>query len=402
MISVAEAEAAIRTQVPVLGTETVPLQALSGRILRDTIRMERDQPPYDRVAMDGIALRSAAVAAGRHEFRIAGTQAAGSPPLTLARPDECLEAMTGAHLPGGCDAVVPVEKITITDGVARIKSDIEVIPWQNVHRRAADVKSGTPVLEPGVRLGGAEVAVIASAGCAGAVVSAQPRIMVISTGNELVEPGQPIADWQIRRSNSYALLAGLAQHGFTHAGNDHLPDDLELLRQRLHAHLDAHDVLILSGGVSAGRFDYVPQVLSELGVCRVFHKIAQRPGKPMWFGVRDDGKAVYALPGNPVSTLVCLRRYVIPGLYAAMAAQLPLSVTVPLAAAAKTSAELCIFLPIQLSCDAAGQSWAEPRPTQGSADFVALLGTDGFVELAPTQGTQGMMERGAAVSFYPW
>jgi molybdopterin molybdotransferase len=317
----------------------------------------------------------------------------------LASAEECLEVMTGAQLPARCDAVVPVERITVRDGVATLAPEVEVVPWQNVHRRASDSEAGATVLEAGVVLGPAEVAVIASAGCAEAEVSELPRIMVISTGNELIEPGQPIRPWQIRRSNSYGILASLTRHGFTRLANDHVPDDLDALRERLRAHLNSHDVLILSGGVSAGRFDYIPQVLSELGVTQVFHKIAQRPGKPMWFGVRADGKAVYALPGNPVSTLVCLRRYVIPGLYAAMDATPSALETIPLSAAAKTSAELCVFLPVQSSCDDAGRRWANPRPTQGSADFVSLLGTQGFVELPPTQG---MMERGTVVTFYPW
>lgn len=399
MFSVAEAQAAIRARVPALAVEHLPLQALAGRVLRETIRMERDQPPFDRVAMDGMALRSEAVAGGRRSFRVSGTQAAGGAPLTLTSAEECLEAMTGAHLPIGCDAVVPVEKISLEAGVAELHPDVEIKPWQNIHRRGSDAKAGAVVLQPGVVLGGAEVAVIASAGHADTKVSALPRIMVISTGNELIEPGHPIESWQIRRSNSYALLATLARHGFTRPAHDHVADDLETLRERLRAHLENNDVLILSGGVSAGRFDYVPQVLSELGVVRVFHKIAQRPGKPMWFGVRDDGKTVYALPGNPVSTLICLRRYVIPGLYAAMGASVAAPETVPLSDAAKTSAELCIFLPVQLNQDETGRRWAEPKPTQGSGDFMSLLGTHGFVEISPTQG---MMERGAVVTFYSW
>lgn len=399
MISVAEAEAAIQAYAPRLVAKFHSLSALAGLVLQEPIKMERDQPPFDRIAMDGIALDHSTTLAGRREFKIAGVQAAGAAPLRLESVEHCIEAMTGAQLPAGCDLVVPVEKITVRDGVAHLNPDTELTPWLNVHRRGSDCRADAKVLQPGLRLGGVEVAVIASAGHAGAISSPLPRIMVISTGNELVEPGQPIAAWQIRRSNSHGLRAALTRHGFNQVGDDHLPDDPAILRERLGVHLDGHDVLILSGGVSMGRFDYVPQVLNELGVAQVFHKIAQRPGKPLWFGARADGKAVYALPGNPVSTLVCLRRFVIPGLHAAMNAQTITPETIALAADCKAHAELAVFLPIRLADDSQGRRWAEPRPTRGSGDFLSLLGSDGFVELPPRRG---MMNRGDVVSFYPW
>ena len=159
-----------------------------------------------------------------------------------------------------------------------------------------------------------------------------------------------------------------------------LPDDV---RRRLRVHLDTHDVMILSGGVSMGRLDLVPRALEELGVKVVFHKSAQRPGKPMWFGIAPSGSAVFALPGNPVSTLVCLSRYVVPALYAAMgqAAQ-PLE-KIALAAPVQVKAPLAYFMPVQLAQDDWGRAWAHPVTTNGSGDFTSLTGTDGFVELPP-------------------
>ena len=214
-------------------------------------------------------------------------------------------------------------------------------------------------------------------------VSAQPTIIVVSTGNELVEPGAPIEPHQVRRSNAYGIVTALRQRGFQRIADDHLADDLELLRRRLRVHLDTHDVMILSGGVSMGRLDLVPRALAELGVKEVFHKIAQRPGKPMWFGIAPSGSAVFALPGNPVSTLVCLSRYVVPALYAAMgqAAQ-PLE-KIALAAPVQVKAPLAYFMPVQLAQDDWGRAWAHPVTTNGSGDFTSLTGTDGFVELPP-------------------
>jgi len=155
---------------------------------------------------------------------------------------------------------------------------------------------------------------------------------------------------------------------------------------------------VLSGGVSMGRFDFITQVLIELGVRQVFHRIAQRPGKPLWFGVRDDGKAVYALPGNPVSTLVCLRRYVIPGLLHAMGAQPKPNEYITLVSAAKAHAELTSFVPVTLTCED-GNNRAIPKPTQGSGDFISLLGTDGFVELP---AAESMIPAGAVVRLFRW
>jgi molybdopterin molybdotransferase len=396
MLLPSQAEASIRERVTLLPAQFEPLVNLVGAVLREPIVATRDQPPFDRVTMDGIAIASHS---GRREFRIAGTQAAGAAQKVLAAQDACFEVMTGAALPMGCDCVIPVERITIADGSARLQDDVEPVAGMNVHRRGLDCTAGSTVLEPGTRLGPPEVAVIASAGFARAEVTRTPRIMIISTGDELIEPGAPVNDAQIYRSNVYAVHAALRRRGFTELAQDHLPDDLNTLRVRLAAHLQAHDVLILSGGVSMGKFDYVPQVLTELGVNVAFHKIAQRPGKPMWFGVGPDGQAVYALPGNPVSTLVCLTRYVFPGLMAAMGGAAESVDAVSLTAAVQVKINLTTFLPVRLHVQADGLVQAAPHPTQGSGDFTALLGADGFVELPPGPA---VISSGVAVPFYGW
>jgi molybdopterin molybdotransferase len=229
-------------------------------------------------------------------------------------------------------------------------------------------------------------------------VAKPPRIVVISTGDELVEPGQPLEDWQISRSNVYGVLASLRGHGYSALTQDHVADDLPALRARLRSHLETNDVMILSGGVSMGRFDYVPQVLQELGVRMIFHKVAQRPGKPLWFGVGAGGQTVYALPGNPVSTLVCLTRYVLPGLQAAQGAT-PLALeTTTLAQSYEVKPALAVFLPVKLTQTIAGQG-ALPQPTQGSGDFTSLIGSSGFVELPP--GPRVIAED-LSLPFYRW
>jgi len=396
LLTPAEADAAIAAALAPVSQETVPLAACAGRVLRAALKAERDAPPFDRVAMDGIAFR---FEGGRSRFRVAGVQAAGIPALRLASPDACFEVMTGAILPAGCDTVVPVEQIRIANGEASLLEGAVPEPWRHVHRQASDARSGDVILEAGTRLGGPELAIAASAGLAGLPVSRVPRIAVVSTGDELVEPGLPILAHQVRRSNAYGLAASLALAGFAPQSTQHLPDREEALTTALGGALERHDVLVLSGGVSAGRFDHVPAVLAALGVQRVFHGIAQRPGRPMWFGTGPAGQAVFALPGNPVSVLVCLARYVIPALCRMVGDTTRSPPTVALAREFAFEKRLAYFLPVALGYDLQGRTLAEPRPTGGSGDFIALAGTDGFVELpcGPARHPAGL-----AVPLYRW
>jgi molybdopterin molybdotransferase len=176
----------------------------------------------------------------------------------------------------------------------------------------------------------------------------------------------------------------LRRQGFQRIADEHLPDELGALTTRLRVLVQTHDVLILSGGVSAGRLDLVPAALAAIGVREVFHKVAQRPGKPLWFGMAPTGTAVFALPGNPVSTLVCLARYVLPALYAAMGEAPPRAPErIALAAPVEVRVALAFFMPVRVTIDDWGRPWAEPRTTNGSGDYAALTGTDGVVELPP-------------------
>ena len=399
MISPAEADALIGRHLACLPIESLPLVQCAGAVLRENIYGERDQPPFDRVAMDGIAIDSAAVRGGLARLRVQAMQAAGDPPLTLANGQHCIEIMTGAMLPTGCDAVIPVEQIRLTGGFAQLPADLKVESWQNVHRRGTDSRQGALLLSSGSRLSAPEIALAAGAGMPRIRVSAQPTVIVVSTGNELVEPGEPLLPHQIRRSNAYGIVAALRQRGFLRIADDHLPDSLDSLTRRLRVHLDTHDVVILSGGVSMGRLDLVPQALQALGVREIFHRIAQRPGKPMWFGIGANGTAVFALPGNPVSTMVCLARYVVPAIQAAMGQTDTSAPRIALAAPVEVKTALTGFMPVRLSCDEWGRPWAHPCATNGSGDFTSLGGTDGFVELPPGPNTYA---KGFVTRMYRW
>ena len=398
MLTTAEATARILAAVSPLATTSVPLDEAVGRVLRQAVEAERDQPPFDRVMMDGIAIAFDQFAAGKRTFEIQGMQAAGDTALALER-GKAIEIMTGAALPANADCIVPVERITVNDDGAHIEANYAAAANQYVHRQGSDHKQGAALLQPGTRIRPVDVAIIASCGLAAVDVSAEPVVSVISTGNELVPAGQAIADHQVRLSNGPALVAMLGEHGYTQAEHEHLPDDVETLRSRIAAHLERANVLVLSGGVSMGKADYVPQVLTDLGVTVEFHKISQRPGKPMWFGLGPEGQAVFALPGNPVSTLVCCRHYVIPALRHMSTMKGATPQFASLTQDVSFEPALTNFLPVRLLSNAAGQVLAIPVHTNTSGDFAALHGTDGYAELALEQS---MFRAGTTVPLHRW
>ncbi|MGC4073273.1 MAG: molybdopterin molybdotransferase MoeA [Nibricoccus sp.] len=396
LISPAEAERLILASVPTLPAEDCPLASAHGRILRTPIRADRDFPPFDRVTMDGFALRHSAVAAGRRSFRIQGFQPAGTIPLTLESDETCIEIATGAVLPNGCDCVVPYED---TDRSANSSSSTPGVNpsasvtianstataltlGQSIHRRGSDSTASTELIPAGTRLTGREIAVAAACGASTVRVSHLPRIAVIATGDELTEVENPSpAPHQIRRSNDHALRASLLSSGYSRVERFHLRDLKYELETQLKRLLSEFDVLLLTGGVSKGKYDFLPTVLTELGVEKKFHGVAQRPGKPFWFGLTSRRVPVFALPGNPVSTLTCFHRYVLPAL-AAMSAATPGPATYATLAAPFTfKPALAPLVPVRLESAHDGRLLAHASPTNTSGDFAGLLGTSGFLEL---------------------
>jgi molybdopterin molybdotransferase len=397
-IDVAEATALIAAHLPARPTVRVPLAAAAGEFLREPIRAERDQPPFDRVTMDGFAIRHPAFAGGRRRFRVVARQAAGDAAATVGADDAAVWIMTGAALPPDADAIIPVERTRREGSEVVVEDSYPASAGQFVHRTGSDHAAGAMLLAPGTRIGPPEMAVLTIGGAADVAIAARPAIAVISTGDELVDVGEPVSTFHIRSSNDRAVVTALAAAGFATRSRVRLPDDPAVLTREIGALLASHDTLVLSGGVSLGAFDHIPRTLADLGVQVVFHKVRQRPGMPFWFGVSPDGKPVFALPGNPVSTLVCLVRYVIPALLGALGAT-PRERWVPLASPVEFAPDLAYFLPVRLRWAADGRVAAEPQPTNTSGDFVALAGTDGFVEL-PRGGRQ--FPAGYAARFFGW
>ena len=399
-VSVKEAEAAILGRLPVLPAELRPLERCIGQTLRQDVFAERDNPPFDRVCMDGIAIASTAFELGKRRFHVESMQRAGVPALTLSDPANAVEVMTGAMVPGGTDCIIPLEEYDLVEDVATLKPQVSAKAFRNVQRRGEDSEPGVAMLKAGIRLGAPEIAVAASAGLGRVSVTRQPRVVAISTGDELIDPGEPILEHQVRRSNAYAIVAALRDRGYELVGQDHIPDDEGSLTEQLSRHLSERDVLILSGGVSKGKFDLVPEVLKKLGVGQVFYQVAQRPGMPMYFGSGPAGQAVFGLPGNPVSTCICLVRYVVAALVhmsgraPAPAQHMPLASTVKAGRVPAT-----YFLPVTVQFDARGAPTAVPAPANGPGDFLALTRADGFVELPPQTEP---FAPGFVAAFYRW
>jgi molybdopterin molybdotransferase len=376
MVSVQDATSIILSNLFQPKTSKVNLNECLGKILAEPIVADRDFPPFDRATMDGIALAFDSYQKGVANFRIESVQAAGEHRKKLKSDVACIEIMTGAMLPEGTDTIVPYEQIEIRNDLATINAP-QVVKGQNIHLQGSDAKKDHLLLETGTVISPAEVALLASIGKTSVSVVSAPKIVIISTGNELVDIEQTPAPHQIRKTNSYALQAALAELGIDSALL-HLADDQDQLKTEIKQALLDFDVLLLSGGVSKGKFDFVPSALESLGVHKLFHQVSQKPGKPMWVG-KVGNKFVFALPGNPVSTFLCFHRYVKPWLLRSMGAKHITSKAI-LSKSFSFKGDLTYFLQVKLA-NIEGKLIAEPIVGGGSGDFVNLKEVDGFLEL---------------------
>jgi molybdopterin molybdotransferase len=301
-----EARALLLERVSPLPAETLALtSALSGRTVAADVHAAHDLPPFDNSAMDGYAVR--AVDAGE-ELPIAGGSFAGDDPVRL-EPHTAMTIATGAPLPGGADAVVPVEKARVSG--ERVSFEGPVKLGDHVRRRGTDVPAHSVLVSAGSRLRPLALAAIATGGVDEVRCHRSPRVCVVVTGDELVPPGEPLAHGQIHESNSILIASRCRQAGAEVVRVVHVPDDAEATRSALSLALGEADVVITSGGVSVGTRDHVKPALAELGVEQLFWRIAVQPGRPTWCGLRD-GRVVIGLPGNPLSVLVGLELLLLP------------------------------------------------------------------------------------------
>ncbi|MCA6380258.1 MAG: molybdopterin molybdotransferase MoeA [Cytophagales bacterium] len=394
MVSVQEATSIILSNLFQPKTRKANLNECLGKILAEPILADRDFPPFDRATMDGIALAFDSYQEDQTNFRIESIQAAGELRKKLNSNSGCIEVMTGAMLPEGTDTIIPYEQVEIRNEHATINAK-QVIKGQNIHLQGSDAKENQTLLEPGTQITPAEIALLASIGKTSVLVFSAPKFVIISTGNELVDIDQIPLPYQIRKSNSYALQAALAELGIDSALL-HLADDQDQLKTEIKQALLDFDILLLSGGVSKGKFDFVPSVLESLGVHKLFQQVSQKPGKPMWVGSFGN-KFVFALPGNPVSTFLCFHRYVKPWLLQSLGTK-PNTSKAILSKDFSFKGDLTYFLQVKLA-NVDGRLIANPIVGGGSGDFVNLKEVDGFLELPRDKSEFKIGEAYPLVSF---
>ncbi len=393
LISVQQADNFLREYIFTFTPIKTDLLKCLGKKLYEDIIADRQYPPYNRVAMDGIAVLGATLKKQKY-FPIVGIQTPGSPPKELKHSEQCLEVMTGAILPNNTDTVIPYEQITIQDNIALFKGDSQAILNKNIHFCGSDYKKDKIIVKKGTLLNSTHIAIAASVGKTELIVNADPKIALVATGDELVSHEQKtIKDWQIRSSNFMAIQADLQTSNFTQISYYHLHDNYQQLKKELSLISQKNSIIILSGGVSMGKFDFIPKVLQEIGIKEIFHKVKQKPGKPLWFGIQEK-KAVFGLPGNPVSSLICYHRYVLPYIYNCLGLKTHYQKLV-FNEKIKIKQDFCFFVPVRQEFDQ--KNFTQICHTNGSGDFSGLANSNGFIELHSDK-----KDKNNLVNFYPW
>jgi molybdopterin molybdotransferase len=397
LIDYRQAQQLVLQQAHSFGHEEVPLEKAFGRVLAEPIYADRDYPPFPRATMDGYALRYNDLETGVRKFTIAETVFAGDNPIHMLSEGECYKIMTGAAVPDCADIIIRREDIEEGPTTMVLKNTLSdplpagilpapanpAFPWrlfQNIARRGEDLRAGTVVIDRNCRCEPAVMGLLATLGKTKVKVERLPRITLLTTGNEVVPVGAPISPVQIRNSNRWLIEAALKKEGFGLAGFAHVPDDQVLLRGHLQQALNGDvlpgadpalspgpalpgDIIILCGGVSAGDADYVPGVLEDLGVKKLFHKMAIRPGKPTWCGIYPasasqepasgdpgfPGSMIFALPGNPFSCLVNTILLIQPYLQVCLGLPAPEPLGLPMGEPRKKRTPLDEFFPVNLS-----------------------------------------------------
>lgn len=347
--------------------------------------------------MDGYAIHTEQIDSSG-VFEITSQAHAGSPEQCLgSKQRACMEIMTGAVVPSDANCVVQYEATRRIDGKhMQLLDTSDPTAGDFIHSIASDRTAGEILLHAGTLIGSREIAVAASCGCDTLLVSKMPTIAIVSTGDELVDIATAPQPHQIRRSNDIMIDAALKQVHMPATQFAHLPDEPEASTKRLSELIATNDIVLISGGISMGKKDFVPTALDALGLGCQFHGVAQKPGKPLGYWSQPNC-AVFALPGNPLSTLTCLHQYVIPALFNALALKgNSVLQKVHLASPVKARDDLTIFLPVSLN----ENNQATAQPTNNSGDLVRICKSDGYIALPPNK--EKGYKTGKSFDFHPW
>jgi molybdenum cofactor synthesis domain-containing protein len=399
MITVSQALQIIEAQTRPLGVEAAPLGRAVGRVLAEDVWADSDLPPFDRSQMDGYALRANETETAPVKLKIAGESAAGRGWHQELKPGEAVRIMTGAPVPAGADSVQQVEftrELGGEDQTRLVEILKSVTTGRSIVRRGSEIRAGEKVLASGERINAAALAVLASFGYARVNVGRQPRVAVLATGSELVSVTEKPGPDQIRDSNNfsisaYAELAGAVIERLPLAG-----DDTALLKQQIAEAAERSDVVVTSGGVSVGVYDFTKPALRELGAEIFFERVALRPGKPTVFARLPNGTCFFGLPGNPVSVAVTFNLFARTALLRMQGATelaLPEAWAI-LGGSVKGAPERASYLPAQLSTDETGVLRADPLKWGGSSDFVGFVRATSLI-IVPADA--GLVEAGTKV-----
>src|SRR5690554_5328941 len=377
MIAVDKALALILSTSLPKESELVDLKDALGKVLAEPVTADRDAPPFDRVAMDGIAPQADALALYTG-VRIEKMQPAGAERISLVNADGCIEVMTGAILPANTDCVIPYEQIEIKAEMAYPVS-LDHPKGRNIHSRGTDAKLGNILLEPGKIISPSMIGVLATVGMAKVKVLKMPKVAVCSTGDELVDIQEQPMSHQIRKSNA-AMLEAALQDGGLQPDIFHFADNKDTMATQLEPLVKDYAILLFSGAVSKGKYDFLPAVLEALGMEKIIHGVAQRPGKPFLFGAFPES-LVFGFPGNPSSTLVCFHTYFKAWLRNHQGLS-SLNHTAVLDQTVEFNRPLTYHLLVTLSLRN-GSLVASPLKNSGSGDLVHLAQADGVISLPP-------------------
>lgn len=376
MVSVEEALQLVLNSTHDMGVEKISFLESANRVLREPIHADRDFPPFNRVSMDGIAINHRFFAQGIRDFHIEAIQAAGAPKKMMKEASHCMEVMTGAILPANTDTVIRYEDVSIRNGKATVALDTLEL-GKNIHSKGKDTLQGEALIEEHTLISAAEMGVFASVGKTQVEVARIPKIMIVSTGDELVEVHETPETHQIRRSNVFTLVSLLGRLGLP-SETDHINDRKPTLKQKIKAYLQEFDVLLFSGAVSKGKFDFLPQIFDELGVEKCFHRVSQRPGKPFFFG-KTTQCTIFGFPGNPISTYVNCLVYFYPWFAKVTGFDLEKETAI-LGEDVCFRPPLTYFLQVRME-NKKGRQIAFPVKGNGSGDLVSLVNADGFIQL---------------------